>query len=47
MSTPEALADEDLVKGILVNLLENAAEAARRGWQHNRPRQVHRRQRGH
>lgn len=27
-STPSALADEDLVKGILVNLLENAAEAA-------------------
>jgi two-component system, NtrC family, nitrogen regulation sensor histidine kinase NtrY len=27
-STPSAMADEDLVKGILVNLLENAAEAA-------------------
>ena len=27
-NTPEALADQDLVKGILVNLLENAAEAA-------------------
>ncbi len=27
-NTPDALADEDLVKGILVNLLENAAEAA-------------------
>jgi two-component system, NtrC family, nitrogen regulation sensor histidine kinase NtrY len=26
--TPNAMADEDLVKGILVNLLENAAEAA-------------------
>ncbi len=26
--TPSAMADEDLVKGILVNLLENAAEAA-------------------
>lgn len=26
--TPRALADEDLVKGILLNLLENAAEAA-------------------
>jgi two-component system, NtrC family, nitrogen regulation sensor histidine kinase NtrY len=26
-NTPNALADEDLVKGILVNLLENAAEA--------------------
>jgi nitrogen fixation/metabolism regulation signal transduction histidine kinase len=29
--TPKALADEDLVKGILVNLLENAAEAAGSG----------------
>ncbi len=29
--TPSALADEDLVKGILVNLLENAAEAAGSG----------------
>jgi nitrogen fixation/metabolism regulation signal transduction histidine kinase len=29
--TPSALADEDLVKGILVNLLENAAEAAGEG----------------
>jgi two-component system, NtrC family, nitrogen regulation sensor histidine kinase NtrY len=27
-NTPSAMADEDLVKGILVNLLENAAEAA-------------------
>jgi nitrogen fixation/metabolism regulation signal transduction histidine kinase len=27
-NTPSALADQDLVKGILVNLLENAAEAA-------------------
>ena len=27
-NTPNAMADEDLVKGILVNLLENAAEAA-------------------
>ncbi|HYA16538.1 MAG TPA: HAMP domain-containing sensor histidine kinase [Bryobacteraceae bacterium] len=32
-STPSALADEDLVKGILVNLLENAAEAAGDGGQ--------------
>jgi two-component system nitrogen regulation sensor histidine kinase NtrY len=30
-TTPSALADEDLVKGILVNLLENAAEAAGEG----------------
>jgi two-component system nitrogen regulation sensor histidine kinase NtrY len=30
-STPNAMADEDLVKGILVNLLENAAEAAGEG----------------
>ena len=30
-STPGALADEDLVKSILVNLLENAAEAAGAG----------------
>ena len=30
-STPSALADEDLVKSILVNLLENAAEAAGSG----------------
>lgn len=29
--SPKALADEDLVKGILVNLLENAAEAAGSG----------------
>ena len=29
--TPSAMADEDLVKGILVNLLENAAEAAGSG----------------
>jgi two-component system nitrogen regulation sensor histidine kinase NtrY len=32
-SSPSALADEDLVKGILVNLLENAAEAAGEGGQ--------------
>ncbi len=32
-NTPSALADEDLVKGILVNLLENAAEAAGEGGQ--------------
>jgi two-component system nitrogen regulation sensor histidine kinase NtrY len=32
-NTPSALADEDLVKGILVNLLENAAEAAGDGGQ--------------
>ncbi len=31
--TPSALADQDLVKGILVNLLENAAEAAGDGGQ--------------
>ncbi len=30
-NTPSALADEDLVKSILVNLLENAAEAAGSG----------------
>jgi two-component system nitrogen regulation sensor histidine kinase NtrY len=30
-NTPTALADQDLVKGILVNLLENAAEAAGEG----------------
>ena len=30
-NSPSALADEDLVKGILVNLLENAAEAAGEG----------------
>ena len=30
-NAPSALADEDLVKGILVNLLENAAEAAGQG----------------
>ncbi|MDQ6701544.1 MAG: ATP-binding protein [Acidobacteriota bacterium] len=30
-NTPSALADEDLVKGILMNLLENAAEAAGEG----------------
>jgi nitrogen fixation/metabolism regulation signal transduction histidine kinase len=30
-NTPSALADEDLVKGILVNLLENAADAAGEG----------------
>jgi nitrogen fixation/metabolism regulation signal transduction histidine kinase len=30
-SAPRALADQDLVKGILVNLLENAAEAAGEG----------------
>ncbi len=30
-STPSAVADQDLVKGILVNLLENAAEAAGEG----------------
>lgn len=30
-NTPSAMADEDLVKGILVNLLENAAEAAGNG----------------
>jgi nitrogen fixation/metabolism regulation signal transduction histidine kinase len=32
-NTPSALADEDLVKGILVNLLENAADAAGAGGQ--------------
>ncbi len=32
-NTPTALADQDLVKGILVNLLENAAEAAGEGGQ--------------
>jgi len=32
-NTPSALADQDLVKGILVNLLENAAEAAGDGGQ--------------
>ncbi len=32
-NTPSALADQDLVKGILVNLLENAAEAAGEGGQ--------------
>ena len=32
-NTPSALADPDLVKGILVNLLENAAEAAGDGGQ--------------
>jgi two-component system nitrogen regulation sensor histidine kinase NtrY len=32
-NTPSALADPDLVKGILVNLLENAAEAAGEGGQ--------------
>jgi nitrogen fixation/metabolism regulation signal transduction histidine kinase len=32
-NTPTALADQDLVKGILVNLLENAAEAAGDGGQ--------------
>jgi two-component system nitrogen regulation sensor histidine kinase NtrY len=32
-NTPSAMADEDLVKGILVNLLENAAEAAGSGGQ--------------
>jgi nitrogen fixation/metabolism regulation signal transduction histidine kinase len=32
-NTPSALADEDLVKGILVNLLENAADAAGEGGQ--------------
>jgi two-component system, NtrC family, nitrogen regulation sensor histidine kinase NtrY len=32
-NTPGALADQDLVKGILVNLLENAAEAAGDGGQ--------------
>jgi nitrogen fixation/metabolism regulation signal transduction histidine kinase len=32
-NTPSAVADEDLVKGILVNLLENAAEAAGTGGQ--------------
>ena len=32
-NTPDALADHDLVKGILVNLLENAAEAAGDGGQ--------------
>ena len=32
-NTPGALADQDLVKGILVNLLENAAEAAGEGGQ--------------
>jgi len=32
-AVPSALADEDLVKGILVNLLENAAEAAGSGGQ--------------
>ncbi len=30
-NTPSAVADQDLVKGILVNLLENAAEAAGEG----------------
>src|ERR1019366_8427681 len=30
-NTPSALADEDLVKSVLVNLLENAAEAAGTG----------------
>ena len=30
-NTPSAMADQDLVKGILVNLLENAAEAAGEG----------------
>lgn len=30
-NTPSAIADQDLVKGILVNLLENAAEAAGNG----------------
>ncbi len=30
-NTPSAVADQDLVKGILVNLLENAAEAAGQG----------------
>jgi nitrogen fixation/metabolism regulation signal transduction histidine kinase len=32
-NTPSAIADQDLVKGILVNLLENAAEAAGDGGQ--------------
>ena len=32
-NTPSAMADQDLVKGILVNLLENAAEAAGDGGQ--------------
>jgi two-component system, NtrC family, nitrogen regulation sensor histidine kinase NtrY len=32
-NTPSALADQDLVRGILVNLLENAAEAAGDGGQ--------------
>jgi two-component system nitrogen regulation sensor histidine kinase NtrY len=32
-NTPSAMADQDLVKGILVNLLENAAEAAGEGGQ--------------
>ena len=32
-NTPSALADQDLVKSILVNLLENAAEAAGEGGQ--------------
>jgi len=32
-NAPSALADQDLVKGILVNLLENAAEAAGEGGQ--------------
>jgi two-component system nitrogen regulation sensor histidine kinase NtrY len=32
-NTPSAVADQDLVKGILVNLLENAAEAAGDGGQ--------------
>jgi len=32
-NTPSAMADEDLVKGILVNLLENAADAAGEGGQ--------------
>ena len=32
-NTPTAVADQDLVKGILVNLLENAAEAAGEGGQ--------------
>jgi nitrogen fixation/metabolism regulation signal transduction histidine kinase len=31
--TPDAMADQDLVKGILVNLLENAADAAGEGGQ--------------
>jgi nitrogen fixation/metabolism regulation signal transduction histidine kinase len=32
-NTPSAMADQDLVKGILLNLLENAAEAAGEGGQ--------------